>query len=466
MAAPTSVRVESTSLTTATVRWISAGSAGFSVYQSTNGTDYTLVTQDILATDTNYDVQGLDSATKYWFKMSDDFGSTFSSVVTVVVQTCAGATGQLTPIVMPRVDAEVTAESFNELADRIEVGLNRFISPDGRTCVACVSDNALVVDCIDYEGCNSIDIVTTTDINSISLPNCDDTTVNLNFLVPPNTTVGIGGWPRGIGFSGDEAFTSPVSGGSSGTSIKEKIIPGGINDNQSSGRSRPGTPGGSGERRGAGGRNSTTGNGCTCQPTAAGGLNIVTCQTDGSPNSNNSLNCSAATPGLKALACGGRGPYTWSATGDVVLSGTAGSSVSASLPANAGSGEAGTAYIKYGGRCETNTGIAAPCPAFQFATFAESFGCNDQSLGACGSVFTQLCPCSGNCASTPVNLGTSSCSSITACTDSGTCASGTCDSRSAAMIAAGCNPCGTVGAGSTITVTDDLGTTVVIVLGS
>jgi len=487
MAAPTNVRVEAVSQTDAVLRWTYAGSSGLSIYRSTDGASYSILTQDIPFSDTSYTDGTLEPGTKYWYKMSDDLGATFSSVVTVYAHSCAGADGQLSPVVMPRVDQEVTAESFNELADRIEVGLNRFISPDGQTCTACISDGALVIDCIDYEGCDSIDIVTTTDVNSISLPNCDNTTVDLNFIIPPNTTVGIGGWPKGIGFTGDEAFTSPASGGSSGSSIREKIIPGGINDNQNSGKSRPGTPGGSGERRGGGGRSSTTGNGCTCTPGTNGELTIVVCNPDGSKNPTNSLNCSAATKGAKVLACGGRGPYNWSRTGSVNLKGSnqttagataTGSTVTLTPPTNASPGTAGTAYTRRieSVGCGHTVGTTHACGS----TWA-LFGCND-NFDACSTVIGGTVSGTFVFADSTCSCGThnghalSGCSSATTVSCGTICASGTecaCaqangtteDRRTAPMIAAGCTPCGLSG-GNTVSVTDSVGTVTTIILGA
>lgn len=487
MAAPTNVRVESTSLTTATLRWTYAGSSGLSVYQSLDGSSYTLVTQDILPSATSYDVIGLDSAIKYWFKMSDDLGSTFSSVVTVWVQACSDASGQLSPVVMPRVDDTVSAESFNEMAERIEVGLNRFISPEGQPCTACISDGALVIDCINYEGCDSIDIVTTTDVNSISLPNCDDTTVDLNFIIPPNATVGIGGWPKGIGFTGDEAFTSPVSGGSSGGSIRERIIPGGINDNQNSGKSRPGTPGGSGERRGGGGRAATTGNGCTCTPGSNGELSIIVCNPDGSPNTTNSLNCSAVAKGAKAIACGGRGPYTWSRTGTVEMKGAnqaspgstaSGATVTLSPPTNASPGTAGTAYTRRieSVGCGHTVGTTHACGStWALFTCADAFdSCSTVLGGSVSGTFAFIdstCSCgthNGHALSGCSSATTVSCGTI--CASGAECACATAngateDRRTAPMIAAGCTPCGLSG-GNTVSVTDDLGTVTTIILGA
>ncbi len=44
MAAPTNVRVESNSQTTATLRWMYAGSAQIAVYRSTDGASYSEIT--------------------------------------------------------------------------------------------------------------------------------------------------------------------------------------------------------------------------------------------------------------------------------------------------------------------------------------------------------------------------------------------------------------------------------------
>lgn len=460
MAAPTNVRVEAESVTTTRIRWTYAGSAAIAIYRSTDGASYGEITdgstRPAVGT-TEFEDIGLAEQTKYWYKLSDDLGGTFSSVVTVWTMVCGKPTdSQGTDLALPSAGDTVDPDVFNDAMRRIEEGLVRFVSPDGKTCDACIVDGAIVVDCIDYEGCEQVNVVVDQDINSISMPNCADRTVDINFFIPPNTTRRIGGWPRGIGFTGDEGYRAPISGGSSGRSMNE-FVNKALNVNSRSGRSKSGNAD-SGSN--AGGASRTTGAGCTCTPTSDGGMRIVACNPDGTANRRNSLNCSAATKGAKLLVCGGRGPYTWSKTGSITLSGTSGGQISVSPPTNSGSGTAGTAYKKYGGKCDSGGGAPVNCAgATWLSVYASSYGCNDQQLSACGSV--GIFAAASSCVSAPVNV----CSAETACHDGGTCTYGTCDARTAPMIAAGCTPCG-VQAGATVTVTDATGAQVTVVMAS
>ena len=471
MAAPTDVRVEAQSITSAILRWTYPGAASIAVFRSTDGVSYaeitTLATR-VMAGTVSYTDTTLATGTKYWYKLSDDAGATFSSVVTVWSHSCLSASGSLDALSLPRFDgSEQQSAELNNLAERIESTLgSRVLAPE--QCIACPADGRVIIDC--SNGCQDWVVIADQDINSISVQWCNEAPGTVEFLIPPNTTNRrIGGWPAGLGFTGDEGFRAPITTDPFGMSMGTGI--GGSGGGGGSGKTNPTSRRGynAGARTGGGSRGTGAGGGCNCVPGTSGQLTIKSC------NDNNSLDCSS-TKTLELLVCGGKGPYTWSVSGDIrfkevtdaghpdgLHTSVEGTSATVVPPANTGTGVAGTAYVKYGGECQTNTGVPTPCTAFQFATFAQSFGCNDQSLGACGSVFTELCPCAGNCAAVAVNLGAGSCSSITACADGGTCSSGTCDARTAGMIAANCNPCGSQG-GSTVSVTDAAGVTVTIVL--
>ena len=417
-------------------------------------------------------IQGLQRRLKYWYKLSDDSGSTFSSVVTVYTHACGvDANGKGTEITLPReTEEQVSAETFNSLATVVEQGLVKFIAPDGRTCVACISDGALVLDCIDFDGCNSIEVVVDQDINSISIPNCADKEIDVQFIIPPNTTRKIGGWPRGIGFTGDEGFRAPIAGGASGRIINEYLSRA-LNSNVKSGKSKSGTDTGGTNQGGA----SNTFGSCTCTPTSSGGMRIVACTLGGATNPNNSLGCANATQGVKLLVCGGRSPYTWSNTGTVTKSSTTGSSITVSPPTNSGSAVAGTAYKTANKYTATAGGF---CENWQAAA---TYGCNDAVTGTdcaapllgffpCGTILTAadlscVSPscCSFPCGGTPQCLPKVGCNS---CACAVLAASGAiCDVRTAPMISNGCAPCG-LQSGSTVTVTDDTGASVSIVLKS
>ena len=281
MAAPTDVRVEAESLTTTRVRWTCPGAVAITVYRSTDGITYAAITAIAVGT-TEYEDTGLAFGTKYWYKLSDDNGATFSSVVTVYTHACGtDANGKGTEITLPReTEEQVSSETFNSLATVVEQGLVRFVPPDGRTCVACISDGALVLDCVDFDGCNSIEVVVDQDINSISIPNCADKEVDVNFIIPANTTRKIGGWPKGIGFTGDEGFRAPIAGGTGGRIINEYLSRA-LNTNAKSGKSKSGDATG-GTNQGGASRNIGS---CTCTPTAAGGMRIVACTGSGGTES-------------------------------------------------------------------------------------------------------------------------------------------------------------------------------------
>jgi hypothetical protein len=468
MAAPTDVRVEAESLTTTRVRWTYPGTSTINVYRSTDGASYSSVAFVAVGT-TEYEDTGLTAATKYWYKLSDDVGSTFSSVVTVYTHACGvDANGKGTEITLPRETEEnVSAETFNSLATVVEQGLVKFVAPDGRTCVACISDGALVLDCIDFDGCNSIEVVVDQDINSISLPNCADKEVDVNFIIPPSVTRKIGGWPRGIGFTGDEGFRAPIAGGASGRIINEYLSRA-LNTNARSGKSKSGT---NTEGTNQGGAANSTGS-CTCTPASDGGMRIVACTLAGAPNTRNSLGCANATQGVKLLVCGGRGPFTWSNTGSVTRSGSSGTSITVSPPANSGSAVAGAAYKVANKYTASAGGFCENWVAWR------TFGCNDAETACdtaadgvgffpCGA-FVNLASlscvqpscCNSACA------GAVQCPSVgcNACACATLAASGSvCDTRTAGMISNNCAPCG-VRSGDTVSVTDATGAVVTIVL--
>jgi hypothetical protein len=450
LAAPTNVRVESNSITTTTLNWTYGGSTDIAVFRSTDGSSYseatTGLTRIVPGTTTFTDV-GLATATMYWYKLSDDGGSTFSSVVTVVTQTCGISPGQPSDVTLPRAGEDVTGADFNDLAQRVENQLVKFISPDGATCVACITDNALVIDCVAYANCDTVQVVVDANINSISMPNCDNSIKQIDFIIPPGTTRQICGWPGGGGFAGDECFNAPIVGGTTGRTYSVGTAKGKAKSGNRTTKGYPPPPkGGPGGARG--------GSACTCVPNGNGALTIKSC------NANNSMDCSS-TKSLTLKACGGRSPYTWSHSGSVSLSKTSGDTTVVTPPTNTGSGVAGTAYTKYGGQCTTGAGVATTCPGADFTIYTSNYGCNDQVLAVCTAGSDVLA--SGNCTAIGYNLGLSACAAVTPCHDAGTCTYGSCDARSGAMIASGCVPCG-VNAGSTVSVTDALGTVATIIL--
>lgn len=464
MAAPTDVAVESNSISTAIIRWTYAGTSTIAVYRSTDGISYSEVTSAgsrVEVGTTEYSDTGLTAGTKYWYKLSDDAGSTFSSVVTVVVQECVPAAGRSDTFTLPRsYDANVGSDEFNNLAERVEALLHGRVLVPG-DCIACVNDGALVIPCT--ESCKNWLVIVDEDINSVSLHYCDEGEGTIELIVPPGTTRKICGFPAGFGFLGDECREAPISGGSTGRTVGIPTSPGGRGSPAA--RSRPGTSRGAGPGGGSGGA------GCTCTTNGEGDLAIKSC------NSNNSLKCSS-TKSLQLKACGGVAPYTWTKTGTIQLSTTEGPATTVTPPTNTGSAVAGTAYWHSFYECNGCAGSACNAVAGEVTVLR---GCDDSSSGCTTTSFCTLpaasamtCGCGAGspgqpgCGNTPQvcgSCGTGVCATRQAGNGEGR-YSTVCDQRTAGMISDGCNPCGLAASGATVTVTDAVGTQVTIVLRS
>lgn len=452
MAAPTDVSVEGTSISTIQVWWTYGGSSAIGIYTSTDGISYALRSTATIGV-TTYELTGLVAATKYWIKLTDDLGSTFSSIVTTYTHTCSLPQGAMSNLSMPRFDGtEQQSDDLNNMAQRIEDVLgSRVLQPE--QCVVCPSDGALVIDCMG--GCTDWIAIADQDINSISINNCGAGGMSIEFLVPPSVTRKICGWPAGFGFGGDECRKTPFVTSSTGGSIS-------AGSSRTGGKASPSKSEGrnsydSGVGRGTGGGTGGGGAGCTCTP-RNGALTLKSC------NSANSLDCTS-TKRLRVIACGGKQPYTFSKTGTVTITQTSDTTAVVTPPTNSSPGTAGTAYIKHGGKCLTAGLVAAACPNVNFGVYSSSYGCNDNLISACTQVTAQPGD-GGQCVGAPQNLGLGSCGAITSCFDNGGCSYGTCDARTGAMIAAGCAPCGVAAAGSTVSVTDALGVVYTLVLGA
>ena len=439
MAVPTSVRVESNDIDRALLRWtLATGTTATQVYRSTDGISYSQII-NLQSSEIIYEDTGLSDATRYWYKLSADSGVTFSSVVTVVVQTCFGSAGGGGGLSLPN-DIEDLARRVEEKFSQLE-GVNP--SGAGSQCEVCSTNGAIVLDC--SSGCVAFVVNMDEDINSISINWCGERPANVEFVIPDGATRQICGFPRYFGFTGDECNDAQITG--------PRRLP------FSLGGPGSGTGGGSGGLTSRSGGGVPTGGGgggiaCNCIPASDGGLTIKSC------TANNSMKCSSSNSSAKKLnliACGGSPPYSWSVTGGLGLSSTSGSETTVTPPTNSGSGVAGVAYELIW--CESGGG--------QRTT---DHSCNDVAGTCVGTANCSTCishTCSG--VVTTMN-GLGGCDQ-TIPTNSIACGGviGTktfCDTRSASMITAGCNPCGTSTDGKVVTVTDAIGTAVSITLSA
>lgn len=477
MAAPTSVTVEARSISSTHIRWTYSGTAQIAVYRSTDASSYSEITgtSSVGRVDpgtAEFIDTGLTAGTRYYYKLSDDTGSTFSSVVNTFTHFCADQNaGQA--FQLPRFDQgqEDPSYKLNELAERVERAIGDAVLAPA-DCVVCPSTGAVVIDCTD--GCNSFLVIADEDINSFTINRCGSSEPTINVYVPPSTTVGICGFPAGYGFDGNECTEAPISGGTNGRTLL--VGSGGpAGGAGGGGTSTPGLPkttqsAGGGSGGGVGGAS------CECVPGKNNQLTLKCC----------TANCSLSCTGSKELivkVCGGLGPYTFTHTGSVKFKQQNGTTLDTQAttpralspevkvvpPTNSGSGESGDAYRKDYVSCSSCSATPGRCfsTGQHYVPVSDRYGCNDQFIGTTGTsdcgdgypatlattVFTS-CPSLGLPAPAVSGSNPAVCAS-------GACVLHECDVRTAGMISAGCNPCG-VQSGAVITVTDAAGVSVSI----
>jgi len=455
MAAPTNVSVESTSLSSATLYWSYSGANAIGIYRALHGEAYTELTDSstrvVPGTTTFVDLTAV-AGTFYDYKLSDDLGSIFSSVVSVVIQTCVPTTGSTQSTLGPGLpqfidQTDVNPQSLQQLSQQLEATINTQANATN-VCTPCSANGALVLDC--STGCTNFQVVVTEDINSISIVGCDQSSGHIDFVVPPGATRKICGFPAGFGFSGNECLQALVRGGTNGRTI-------GADFNGKAGKPASSFPGyGAAGGLGRGGGSA----GSACQCLVSGFTNSVTLMC-----CNTSHNCSLGCSGTKKLplmACGGIPPYTWTHTGSITLDKTTGSNVIVSPPTNTGSGVAGNAYQISGYNCNACFTGSGNCGAAAVDKKV-IYGCNDQVITCGDSSTTDVCspsvPSAGSmtCHDGACGAGQPVCS-VPVCPDAGMgdLVQATCDARTAGMISAGCKPCG-LNIGATVTVTDSVG---------
>src|SRR5574337_1711156 len=122
MAAPTDVRVEATSQGTVDLRWTYSGTAFVGIYRSTDGISFSVINNTKkISPFTDVD---LSAKTKYWYKLSDDVGITFSAVVTVWTHACVPQADAIC-VALPRFADEVNPAQLNDMSQTVESALNR-----------------------------------------------------------------------------------------------------------------------------------------------------------------------------------------------------------------------------------------------------------------------------------------------------------------------------------------------------
>lgn len=212
----TNVRVESNTPDTAALRYSYGNTNSLTFWRSTDNITFTKY-QTIPAAYGSYPSPLVDttvaSATLYYYKISDDNGSTFSSTVSVKVQTAFPPLDrEAKALTLPTfsADGDVDAANLDHMRSQIEAYVNGDYGASVRkNCQVCPVNGALILDCAD--GCFSFTVENAdiADINSISI-NCDKLEIILD--VPPGTTTEICGWDTSAGFGGDECFQAPIAG--------------------------------------------------------------------------------------------------------------------------------------------------------------------------------------------------------------------------------------------------------------
>lgn len=332
---------------------------------------------------------------------------------------------------------------LNDMAQQLEAVVNG-ASSDTKSCDICPTNGAVVLNCLE---CDDFQIMATTDINSITMLNCNGGEGTVSILVPPNTTRCICGWPETFGLEGGECFTLCASGGTGRGRTYTFPYRGTNRGPQAKG------PNSGGVDTTSGGGGGGSGGGCACVQSPVGNLSLVCCTAGCSMDCNNTV---VARRAIELRACGGIPPYTWASTGsdlNLAVSFTS-AGVTVTPIVNPSPGTAGTAYVLL---CHQNV-------AGLHRQRATSHGCDGLEI-SCAAVDPCICvindcalvtttiDCSG--AST-CDVHIPDCSDITV--DCGADEGFNCDKRTQAMIDAGCKPCGVVTGGKVITVTDSVGT--------
>ena len=457
MSVPSALTVESTTTSTADLRWTNSAVDGttYNIKRVlAGGTPITIATT--AADATSYEDTTPVSAVDYDYQVCAASTANCTSTIGVVIQDCNLPQNEVSGLMLPRVGTAVGSEpKVEEVVPLVDIALQQLEQQlndrmlNTLPCVICPENNAVVLNCRD---CQDFQINVTENINSISMIDCTSGEGNIEFIVPPGDTVNICGFPATFGFEGGECSLS-VAGGTGGVSFSAPY---------------QGTARGPSARGGFWGKPLTqkgTGGGggggfCTCT-SLDGALTISTsCIGEGGM-------CIGGEGARHYSACGGIPPYTWSVTKGT-LTVLSGSQVQVDPPTNSGSGVSGNAYELY---------VKAGSGADQ--AFAETHGCGGAITIACSQAgidnfcpggFQPTCGGVGQCLQcegvvptcTPVTGTIPNAASGTNCSIGPVTftTSYTCDVRTPQMVTDGCNPCRISMKDAVLTVTDNIGTSV------
>lgn len=355
--------------------------------------------------------------------------------------------------------------AFNEQAKQLEDYLNNLVGSSD-PCIICPESGCIV---LDFSECNNFDVLVTEDITCMRMVG-EGAPGIINFVIPPNTTRHLCGFPVAWGGDGTECDVD-LAGGARGSTFGFGHSGSG-GGSAGGGMGKPGIPKKNPTSDGSGGGGAGgSGGDCACIP-EDGHLTLIVCE---------EVNCSDTSPKFVVKACGGMpgAGYSWSFTGDGVgtISGRDLADFSLAPPENAGSAVAGDAYVYHSLGWTGESVNICVCECRKCI-----YGCDDL-INTQSTIDNNKCSGMETSHATGVNGVTSDCSGVFNCVPPAqpaacSCAEGLAalshvavctnktgfgnleDVRTAQMITDGCEPCGLTMGTAVVTVTDALGTSV------
>src|SRR3990167_8461164 len=223
MSVPSALTVESTTTSTADLRWTNSAVDGttYNIKRVlAGGTPITIATT--AADATSYEDTTPVSAVDYDYQVCAASTANCTSTIGVVIQDCNLPQNEVSGLMLPRVGPAVGSEpKVEEVVPLVDIALQQLEQQlndrmlNTLPCVICPENNAVVLNCRD---CQDFQINVTQNINSISMIECTSGEGNIEFIVPPGDTVNICGWPATFGFEGGECSLS-VAGGTGGVAF-------------------------------------------------------------------------------------------------------------------------------------------------------------------------------------------------------------------------------------------------------